>query len=144
MLFALWMFLASLLPTPALLAERVEGVGTDLGLEIAALVERSREAPEPPEPLGRATQLWLQVDVVPDPGSAERLADRVGETLGAPAPSFVLVETLPGEDGLPPVHRVLAGPFDDYEAAEVARTRLEDGGLQAFVSPEDLDRLVGC
>lgn len=82
----------------------------------------------------------VQVDVLPDVLAAERLAIQL--ELVADGELDVFIELLPSDfEGFPPSYVVNVGPFDDFEAAEHARAKLEAAGIDGFVT--ELDPL-GC
>lgn len=85
----------------------------------------------------------VQVELLPDHESAERLADEIRERLASAGLAHaVLVETVPGEPELPISYRVVVGPFFEFEDAERARTELERVGVHGFV--REFEALVGC
>jgi cell division septation protein DedD len=85
----------------------------------------------------------VQLDLLPDPDSAERVAAEVrSELAGAGLEQPVLVEAVAGEPDLPVSYRVVVGPFAGFEDAERARTELEAVGLRGFV--REFEPLVGC
>jgi cell division septation protein DedD len=83
----------------------------------------------------------VQIELLPDPDSAELLAAKLQQRLGQ-LQLDVFVEVVPGEIDLPPSYRVNVGPFDSFEDAERARAELDTVGVDGFV--RELQTLVGC
>jgi cell division septation protein DedD len=83
----------------------------------------------------------VQIELLPDPDSAELLAANIQRRLGE-LQLEVFVEVVPAEIDLPPSYRVNVGPFDSFEDAERARTELDTLGVDGFV--RELQPLVGC
>src|SRR5262245_32007857 len=84
----------------------------------------------------------IQIDLLPDYDSAERVAASVAERLTAAGLTHeVLVEIVPGEPELPVSYRVVVGPFHEFEDAERARGDLEELGVNGFV--REYEPLVG-
>jgi hypothetical protein len=85
----------------------------------------------------------IQIELLPDYDSAERLAAEVAERITAAGLTHeVLVEIVPGEPELPVSYRVVVGPFHEFEDAERARTEIENIGVNGFV--REYEPLVGC
>jgi len=108
------------------------------GVDWIALAERI----DPVEQTG-PTAASVQLDLLPDPDSAARLADDLRARFADdPLGRDVFVDVVPGDAELPPSYRVGVGPFPSYAAAELARAQLEDAGFASFV--RSADPSLGC
>ena len=99
-------------------------------LPAVVLAQVSIPSESRPDMSGAAEQYVLQVGAYADPANAARVAE-VLEQKGLPS----LTRAMSDESGSA-VTRVLAGPYDDRDAALTAKTTLEADGLSGFVRTE--------